>query len=80
MSSFLYVEAVQSVCCAVELGVGTADALIEIYLRENMLTGSLPILLAHLPIVVRALCICQSHSSLSVHVVCIAFSFIIAFA
>ncbi len=42
-----------SACCVVELGLGTADGLIEIDLRGNMLTGSLPTLLAHLPIVVR---------------------------
>ncbi len=69
MSSFLIAETEPSACCAAELGLGTADGLIEIDFRGNMLTGSLPALLARLPIVVRALCMCLSHSSLSVSAV-----------
>lgn len=57
---------VRSAYHAVELGLGSADGVIELDLRGNMLTGSLPASLARLPIVVRALYKCQSHSSLSV--------------
>jgi len=73
VSSLLYAEAVPIPYCIIELGLGTADGLIEIDLSWNMLTGSLPALLANLPIVVRALGICQSHCSLSVYAVCPAF-------
>jgi len=50
-----------SACGDTELGLGTADGLIEIDFRGNMFTGSLPARLASLPIVVRALRICLSH-------------------
>lgn len=52
-----------------ELDLGTADGLLEIDFRGNMLKGSLPASLARMPIVVRALCMCLSHSSLSVSAV-----------
>ncbi len=70
MSFFLNAATVRSAYYAVELGLGTADGLIELDFRGNLLTGSLPASLSSLPIVVRALCMCQSHSSLSVFAVC----------
>ena len=70
MSFFLNAATVLSSYYAVELGLRTADGLIELDFRGIVLTGSLPASLSSLPIVVRALRICLSHFSLSVYATC----------
>ena len=63
-ASLLYIFLSEGSNCITAI-VCPADGLIEMDFRGNMLTGNLSASLARLPIVVRALCVCPSHCSLS---------------